>query len=214
MKVATSTATRRSFLAKLAAGSAVAVALPMVEGPVSIVAAKDIPDPQSFSSYFAAGTLMEVASDHIGIHAPGYLPGLLRINLTPQTEVCARGSCAADWTTLKLGDRIESATVDGPDGVRQATWVNANMIASMGTISAIAGNVITVTALMPNGPVRAITVDQGTTLHMEDGTSVIGQIGGLQVGDGLHFTAMVDDPNLFAQDIKGWTLHRLVKENA
>lgn len=215
MNVSNSTATRRAFLSRLAAGSAAAVALPLVEAPTSILAAKDVPDPRAFPPYFAAGILVEVVADHIGIHAPGYLPGVLHIALTAQTQVCARGSCAADWTALKRGDRIESATMDGPDGVRQAIWVNANVIAGWGTITAITGNVLTVAQWMQPATTRTIVVQANTTVGTPQGTTTTGSVAALQVGDELHFTALADDPNLYTTStITGVMLHRLDKTNA
>jgi hypothetical protein len=48
---------------------------------------------------------------------PDALPATLRVRLTAQTEIC-RNSCNATWTALKVGDRVQVGTYDGPAGVR------------------------------------------------------------------------------------------------
>jgi len=109
------------------------------------------------SAHLAGSVLIEVTRHHLILDTHGYDPGIVKVRLTEQTQLC-RGDCHADWRALKLGDRIESATYDGPDGVRIARWVNANVVASIGTVSAINGNVLTITGMKPTAPERDLTI--------------------------------------------------------
>lgn len=208
MNIINPTATRRAFLVRFAVGPPALVVAGTLT-PVSVLAANTPPDPKAFPADFAAGTLVEVTQDHFGITAPGYVPNILQVGLMTKTMIC-RGDCTATWQSLKVGDRVQASTYAGPSGQRIAEWVIANLIAGMGTISAIKGNLITVAPWKSGSPLRTLAVQSYTTVQTRDGTAK-GHVAMLRVGDDIHYTATADNANPSTPVATGYMLHRLDK---
>jgi len=206
MSASSSGVSRRAMLARLVAGPA-AVTFVGLGMPTNILAANDAQAAKTLLPFFVSGMLVEADQDHIVVQTPGYDPGSVIVNLTVQTQIC-RGSCTAAWNDLKLGDRIDSCTYAGSDGVRAARWVNANMVAGWGTIKAINGAVLTIASDKPTVPDRALTIYPYTTVAAGE-IITTGRGDALRIGDYVQFTATADDPNPFVVPLMGMLVCRI-----
>jgi len=191
---------RRTFLAQLASGSLVAAAA-TAKFPGNILAADD--PPRALPPHYVSGVLTEIASDHVRILPPGSGYEAVLVRLLPSTQVC-KGSCELDWTALRMLDRAEVGTHDGPDGVRIAEWLNANAIYSWNTVAAIDSESVTLAHVeeMPymSGPPRRLLIGPYTEVHAH-GQVATGRAHILRTGDMLYFTGCAKVPEYDAGEV-------------
>ena len=197
--------TRRSFLARLAAGTSAAALLGLEVQPASILAANDPEKGLALDPNFIAGTLVAREADRVDVYAEGYGPPV-PVRLTGRTQVCCRQDyCDSRPDALRIGDRVDVSTYSGPKGERVARWLNANFIAGWGLVGAIEENVVYTEPVpeMPR-PKRRMTIMPYTVIITKSAEGK-GRIDLLNVGDMLHFTALADSPDRGVLDvIAGW----------
>jgi hypothetical protein len=192
---------RRSLLAGLLATSgAVTVE---IASPVPLLAAHE---PAATSKdgtrrallpHFASGILAARSQDRVTLSIPDALPATLTVRLTGQTEIC-RNSCDALWSALKVGDRVQVGTYDGPEGVRIARWLNANPVVDWGIVAGVSGQTVSLTPMAMQSYIqtkRELLIGPSTTFQPAQGNSSLGQAPGLKVGDAVYFTGTADTPN-------------------
>jgi hypothetical protein len=174
---------RRQFLSRVTAG---ATAL----APVPLVFARPLEarkDPRTPQPDYIVGELWEVHGRQIVVHAPGYTPELIRIEVPPGTQVCRRG-CGTDLGVLRVGDRIEAGTYLTRGGSHAAQWVQANAVVGWGTVKELGDGVL---VLDPMEDMSTI----GRELLIEPYTKVftraepdLGSHRALTLGDNVYFT--------------------------
>lgn len=199
---------RRSFLGSLAAAGS-AAGLGDLLGPPSIVAAKSPPQARQLSPNFVDGIVTGVVDGGIIIHAPGY-EAAVPVTLTRDTDICF-GSCRQPTHVLAPGQRANAGTYLGTRGVRVARWININPVVGWGCVSAIRGNVLTISPMGADeaaGRVeRDVEVQPYTINHMRD-MSIVGSADCVSLDDTLHFTGCAYDSSPYATRAMGMVLHQ------
>jgi hypothetical protein len=209
---------RRSLLAGLLASSgALAVE---AAAPVPILAASEATaalrdgGPRPLLPHFAAGTLTARSKDSMTLSIPDALPATLTVRLTAQTEIC-RKSCDAKWSALKVGDRVQVGTYDGPAGARIARWLNANPVVDWGTVSAVQDQTISLTPMAMQSYIqtkRELAIGPSTTFYAAQGGSSRGHVQGLKVGDAVYFTGTAATPNVATPSVWALTIFQMGAE--
>jgi len=112
----------------------------------------------------------------------------------------------------QVGDRVEAGTYSGPTGARIANWVVANPLVSMGTITNISGNAVTIAPMSSlRGPARTFLVEGYSRTYLADGTVQQGTTRGLRVGAYAHATGTADTPGPRAPQGYALVIHQLQK---
>lgn len=197
---------RRRFLTGLLALASSGAAAGAVAFPAHILAKNTA---LALPANFVAGTLVRVSGTTLVISVPGYSPDQVTVSVTPATEICRRG-CRNGGPLPQLGDRVEAGTYSGPAGARIANWVVANSLVSMGTITNISGNAVTIAPMSSlRGPARTFLVEAYSRTYLADGTLQQGTTRGLRVGAYAHATGTADTPDPRAPQGYALVIHQL-----
>jgi len=141
--------------------------------------------------------------------APNGAPAVV-VPLQSTTQVCrGRRGCQATWRDLRPGDYIDVALSTGSAG-HAARWIDANMVAGDGTISARTATSVTIDVMGRDGAasrVRVLNVLPSTLVTVGSRTEA-GATGRLHIGDTMHFTASADSPRLLTAPL--WAI-RLIQ---
>jgi len=120
------------------------------------------------------------------------------VPLQSTTQVCrGRRGRQATWRDLQPGDDID-ATLSTESAGHAARWIDANVVAGDGTISARTATSVTIDVMGRDGAasrVRVLNVLPATLVTVGSRTEA-GATGRLRVGDTVYFTASADSPRL------------------
>jgi hypothetical protein len=164
------------------------------------------------------GVLTAASAERLVIRVAGFTPELVEVRLRSDTQICRR-TCQARWSDLRIGDRAAAGTYIGENGVRFGRWVNANTMAGWGSITRVAGNVITVFPDMGEyatgaTPVKRpgrfehdLLIEAHTTVYIMN-EQRYGPAHDLKVGDYIHYTATAATPNRDVRQVWAMTIHR------
>jgi len=131
------------------------------------------------------------------------------VPLQSTTQVCrGRRGRQATWRDLQPGDDID-ATLSTESAGHAARWIDANVVAGDGTISARTATSVTIDVMGRDGAasrVRVLNVLPATLVTVGSRTEA-GATGRLRVGDTVYFTASADSPRLLTAPL--WAMSRI-----
>ncbi len=163
---------------------------------------------RALTAPFVSGAVICASVRNLAVAPTGATAVVVPLQST--TQVCrGRRGCQATWRDLRPGDYIDVALSTGSAG-RAARWIDANMVAGDGTISARTATSVTVDVMGRDGAasrVRALNVLPSTLVTVGSRTEA-GATGRLRIGDTMHFTASADSPRLLTAPL--WAI-RLIQ---
>lgn len=196
---------RREFLGGLVlTGGATAIAPLGVTVPESLraVGAKQVmPD-------YAIGILYERHPDYIVLHAAGYIPELVRLDLTSKTLMYKRGF-GVPASTLQLGDRIHAGTHLTRAGARIAEWVQANPVTGWGTVVRVGPSQVTLRPMREMSRIgRELIIEPYTRVFAQNGRlQLVGTALGLHPEENVIYTGVGIDTNPLVHQAWAYTIY-------
>jgi hypothetical protein len=184
-----------------AVGGAISV-VPLIGPSPSLLATQQSkPNPNYF-----VGTLVTAGPNFIVLQQHGRIPDIARIEIGAETDICRRG-CGANWSTLRIGDRIATNTHVATGGRHVANWVQANGIADWGIVESVAGAKVIVEPMPEMSRVaRELLVEPYTRLYSDagdrQGSALI-----LRHADVVYFTGAGAGPDFYAESLWAFTIH-------
>lgn len=199
--------TRREFLARVAATGGATAMVPMAP-LVFAHPLRSTADGKEVRPDYVIGTLSEIGSDYLLLHAEGYVPEMIWVGVPAGTQTCRRG-CGNDLSVLRLGDRIEAGTHLTDGGYRFAEWVQANAVVGWGTVERRRQDQLILGPMEDMSTIgRELIVEPYTKVFSMKREAEDTSIAALHPGDHVYYTGSGLETSKLSHTIWAYTIFR------